>query len=103
MGVAQIRAFRPLNNNVSLTVTTDGIYPLPLVPLGTKAYRIVNSAGTAIFFEFGEAAGMTPATTTTSVAMLGNTVEVFTAQVGKTHISLVGVAGPVYITPGEGI
>lgn len=102
MSVAQIRAFRPLNNNVSAVITADGVYPIPLTPLGTRAIRIVNAGADPLFFEFGDNAGIA-ASATNSVAMLGNTVEVFTAQLGMTHIAVSGTSGEVYVTVGEGL
>lgn len=109
MGSPQLRAFHPLvpNNTVVVSVTTGAqstVLP-PTKKFGTCAIRVVNSGTDTVFLEFGNADATVTASTTTSMPMLGNTVEVFTLTQSTYTIGYIGVAGgnTLYITPGEGL
>lgn len=101
----QTRAFRPLSATQNATVTA-GSAAIALNNLnGTRAVRVANVGAGTIFINFGEAA-TTAATTTTSMVMLANTVEVFTAGPAVSHVAVInGTAtnNVVYTTVGEGL
>lgn len=104
---AQLRAFRPLGNNrtVSIAVTNASqSLTIPDTPYGTRAVRIVNLGTDTIFIEFQETA--TAAAVATSMPMIANTVEVFTLPNDKLTIKVIGAAGglsTMYVTYGEGL
>ena len=106
MSGLQIRAFHPLGNNKTVNITTTAASQTLAVPdtLGTRAVRVVNSGTDISFLEFTTATGAAAATTT-SMPMLGNTVEVFTFPNDVTQIRVIGAAGGsvLYVTYGEGL
>lgn len=65
-------------------------------------YRLVNSGSNITYIAIGSSTD-TPVATTSHMPMLGNTVEVFTAQ-PNANFSAIGTTGnTLYITPGEGL
>lgn len=107
MSSAQLRAFRPLGNNQTvsvLTTTASQALTIPASPLGTRALRFVNVGTDPSFIEFGVATGPAAATTT-SMPLLPNSVEVFTFANDFTTVRVIGTAGgsTLYITYGEGL
>lgn len=102
---AQLRAFRPLGNNktVSIVTTTSGqTLAIPDL-LGTRAVRVVNSGTDISFIELagsGIAAGPS-----SSMPLLANTTSIFTLGNDQTTLRVIGVAGgnTVYVTYGEGL
>lgn len=107
MSDPQLRAFRPLGNNKTVNILTTAAsqtLAVPDSPLGTRAVRILNSGTELTFIEFTTAAGAAAAATT-SMPMVGNSVEVFTFPNDVTQLRVIGVAGgnTVYVTYGEGM
>lgn len=105
---AQLRAFRPLGNNKTVNIVTTVAsqnLPIPDSPLGTRAIRIANVGTELTFIELTTTVGGAAAANTTSMPLLGNTVEVLTFSNDLTSIRVIGVAGgnTVYVTYGEGL
>lgn len=103
----QKRAWRPLfeNDTVSVAVgTTGGFVGFPKTPFGTRAIRLVNIGTAVVFIELTETPTAT-ATTTNSVPVLPNTVEVFTIANDEIGIAYIGSASgsTLYFTCGEGL
>lgn len=104
----QKRAWRPLfeNDTVSAAVgVTAGFLAFPKTPFGTRAIRLVNVGTAIVFIEFTEVVGNATATTTNSIPILPNTVEVFTIandEVGLSHIGS-ATGSTLYFTCGEGL
>lgn len=102
----QIRAFRPLGNNRTSSFTTTAASQRTAIldtPYGTRALRVVNSGTDITFIELGIITSN--AIITSSMPMLGNTVEVFTIANDIAYVAFIGAAGgnTVYITAGEGL
>lgn len=108
MSVGQIRAFRPLGNNKTVSMlTTTGVtsVTVPDRPFGTQSVRIVNSGTDITFIELTVNPGAAIPAIITSMPLLGNTAEVFLFQNDLNFIRAIGVAGgnTLYITYGEGL
>ena len=108
MSGMQIRAFRPLGVNKTVTTivtTASQSIAIPDAPLGARAVRLVVVGTQTIFIDFVKQNRATGASVTTSMAMLPNSVEVFTVAVDVTAIVVVAAAtgSTLYITFGEGI
>lgn len=106
MSTLQLRAFRPLGNNKTVSIVTTGAsqsLTIPDVPFGTRSVRIVNSGTDISFIEFAQ--GTITAALATSMPMLPNTVEVFTIGNDITTLRVIGAAGAnnLYVTYGEGL
>jgi len=101
----QERAFRPLAATQTATATASSAVITLNNTMGTRAVRIANVGANAINVQIGTATNVA-ATTTSSLVMLGNTVEVFTAQVGENYIAVIAnttTGSVVYTTVGEGL
>ena len=108
MSGMQIRAFRPLSNNktVSIAVTTaNQTLVIPDVPFGTRALRMVNTGSQIVFIDFVKSGLTGVATVTTSIPVLPNTVEVFTFgnNIGSMVVVAPATGSTLYITYGEGL
>ncbi len=106
MSTLQLRAFRPLGNNktVSLAVTAaEQKLTIPDVPFGTRSVRLVNLGTDTIFIEFVQLAQT--AAVATSMPMLPKTVEVFTLANDVSRLSVIGTTttSTLYVTYGEGL
>lgn len=107
MSSTQLRAFKPYGANVTVnaavTTSSAALAFGSGGSIGTKSVRIANVGSNTIFITFGT--GSATAATTTSLPMLGNTVEVFTVNADNTHVAHIsGAAGnTIYVTVGEGL
>lgn len=104
----QGRAFRPQSPTVSVAVTASSVNSVFAgwpVSAGVKAIRIVNEGPNTIYIEFGEGVAVPTAVVGTSMAMLPNTVEVFTLGNDKTSISFIASAtgNTIRFVFGEGL
>lgn len=107
MSSTYVRAFKPLGNNktVNVAVTAAAVsLTVPDQPYGTRAIRCVNSGTDTIFIEIVDRLSINP-TTTTSMPMIPNSVEVFTLDMNAVGIRAIGAAGgnTLYVTYGEGL
>lgn len=67
-------------------------------------FRLVNAGTQTIFLEFGSNMTSPTASTSTSLPMLANTVEVFTLPPKCIVAAIAATTGStLYVTPGEGI
>ena len=99
-------AFAPQQNTVSISLTTSSAnVALPALIGSGVGYqlRIFNSSTATAFIAFGQS-GVT-ASTSTSLPMLPNSVEVFSIPFNTSYVAAIGSAtnGTVYITQGEGL
>ena len=108
MSGMQIRAFCPLGVNKTVNVAVSVVsqsLAIPDTPLGTRAIRLVVLGTQPIFIELVKQNRAAGATTTTSMAMLNNSVEVFTLPNDVTALVVIAAAtgSTLYMTYGEGI
>ena len=104
----QIRAFRPLSNNKTVNVVVSVAsqsLAIPDIPLGVRAIRLVVLGTQPIFIEFVKQNRSTTVSTTTSMVMLNNSVEVFTLpnDITSLIVTSAGAGSTLYMTYGEGI
>lgn len=101
----QERAFRPLGATQTATATAASAVVALGYTMGTRSIRVVNYGANPINLAIGNAATVA-ATTTNSMLMLGNTVEVFTMPTDATHVALIAnttTGSVVYLQVGEGL
>lgn len=107
MGTTNIRAFKPfkVNGTANLAVTASSqTLAIPAgVGVGTPAVRVANVGTQTIFIDFGLSTGT--ASTSTSMPILANTVEVFSIVNDVTHLAVIAgsTGSTVYLTVGEGL
>lgn len=106
MSMTLIRPFGPLQNNntVNLAVTASN-QTLTITPsgIGYRSIRVVNAGTQTVFLKFGSSASV--ASTTTSLPMLANTVEVFVLDNDTTAIAAIAgsTGSTIYVDVGQGI
>lgn len=101
----QERAFRPLAATQTATATASSAVISLNYTMGTRSVRVANVGANAINLNIGTAVSVA-ATTTTSLVMLGNTVEVFTLAPAENYIAVIAnttTGSVVYCTVGEGL
>lgn len=100
----QERAFRPLGATQTATATAASAVVALGYTQGTRAIRVSNVGANQINLAFGNAATVA-ATTTASMHMLGNTVNIFTMPTDTTHVAIIATSttgSVVYLQVGEG-
>lgn len=101
----QHRAWKPLfeNDTVNAAVTgTSAFLAFPKSPMGVRCARIVNVGAAITFVELVENAA-TAASPTTSIPLLPNSENFFTAVNDEVGLAFVGTAAnTIYLTMGEG-
>lgn len=100
-----IDVFSPMTPTVSIAsvgTSSSNVARTLSGHLGGDEIRIANTGTAVAFVEFGEST--IAATTTTSVPILPNTVEVFSVNPVQTHVAAITVSGTttLYITTGRG-
>ena len=101
----ETRAFRPIGATTTATATAgSAVVTLPYTQ-GSRSVRIANVGADHVNIEFGAGATVT-ATTTASMLVLGNTVEVFSTPVGVDRVAVIAYSttgSVVFIQCGEGV
>lgn len=101
----QQRAFRPVANSQSTAVTATSQTVILNNTNGTRAIRILIEGTETVYVAFGQGSPVTALADGTHMAILENTVEVFTIGREVDRISFIaGVAGStIRTTIGEGL
>jgi len=101
-------AFQPRSAGVTVNIAVTAssanvaVFSAPLTTVPNMQVRFFNSGTNTTFVEFGTSSAVA-ATTSTSVPLAGNSIEVFTVPYGTTYIAAIGTSGnTLYMTPGEG-
>ena len=102
--MSQLSAFAIQATSVNLTVGTTSSAVIADTNGNRTQYRIANLGSNTVYFTYGPPGTTPTASLTTSVAMLGGTVEVFTLPANAVIAAIAAATGnTLNITPGEGL
>lgn len=99
------RAFRQLSATQSTAVTGVSQQVTINNLNGTRQLRVVNEGTQTVFIVFGEGANVTALTDGTQMALLANTVEIFTINPNVDRYAVIAgaVGSTIRTTVGEGL